>query len=190
MIITISGMPGAGKTTLAKYLAKTYKLKHVYVGRLMREMAKKKELSLIELSKLAEKSDEVDKELDEMQLEMKKKYKDNIVFDSRIGFYFFPESIKILLIADPKVAARRIVKTKRKEEQADSISEAIKQIKRRMKSERKRYKRLYGIDIDRIENYDIVMDTTNLNIKQMCDIAKRLVDMYLETSKKKNQKNS
>ena len=40
-------------------------------------------------------------------------------------------------------------------------------MKKRMASERKRYQKWYGVDIDNLSNYDIIIDTSNLNIKQM-----------------------
>ena len=64
MIITISGKAGSGKSTIAKELAKKLKLKHYSIGDLMRQIAKEKNISLIELSKLAEKDNSIDKELD------------------------------------------------------------------------------------------------------------------------------
>ena len=39
MKITVSGVVGAGKTTVSKILAKKLNLKRVYIGGLMREMA-------------------------------------------------------------------------------------------------------------------------------------------------------
>ena len=46
MIIAISGKAGSGKSTIAELLAKKLKLKHYSIGNLMREMAKKKNISL------------------------------------------------------------------------------------------------------------------------------------------------
>ena len=54
MIITVSGTPGSGKSTIAKALAKNFRLKYFSSGDLMRNLAEKKGISLAELNKLAE----------------------------------------------------------------------------------------------------------------------------------------
>ena len=46
MIITISGLPGAGKSTVGRLVAEHFKLKHYSVGDLMRQLAKEKKMSL------------------------------------------------------------------------------------------------------------------------------------------------
>ena len=60
MIITISGKPGSGKSTIAKILAEKLKLKHYSAGDFRREKAKKLCLSLEEFNKLGEKKDFTD----------------------------------------------------------------------------------------------------------------------------------
>jgi len=64
MIITISGKAGSGKSTVAKQLAKKLNLKHYSIGDIMRKLAKEKNISLNELSKLAEKDKTIDLTLD------------------------------------------------------------------------------------------------------------------------------
>ncbi len=60
MIITISGKAGSGKSTIAKQLAKKLGLKHYSTGDFMRQMAKDKGVSLLELSRIAEKDKSID----------------------------------------------------------------------------------------------------------------------------------
>jgi len=161
MKITISGLPGSGKTTVTKLLAKKLKLKHYSIGNLMRKIAKKKNINELELNKIAEKQKDIDKKLDDFQKKLANK--DNFVLDSRIGFYFIPDSIKIFLKVNLKQGAKRIFKDKRKEESYKTIKQTLKAIKRRMKSETIRYKKHYGIKNFRSKkNYDLVIDTTNL----------------------------
>ena len=91
MIITISGSPGAGKSTVAKLVAKKLKLKYYSIGILLRNLARKRKISLLEISKLAEKSPKIDRELDDAQIKLGKR--DNFVLDSRLGYHFVPGSI-------------------------------------------------------------------------------------------------
>ena len=67
--ITISGLPGTGKTTVAKLLEKRLGLRYVYSGEIFREMAKKHKMSLEEFGKYCETHREIDEELDRYQLD-------------------------------------------------------------------------------------------------------------------------
>ena len=160
MIITISGIAGSGKSTDAKLLAKKLGYKHYSVGDFMREMAKERGLTLLELSKQAEEDRSIDKELDKKQIRLKKE--DNFVIDSRLGFHFIPKSIKIFLEVNLNEAAKRILKEKREHEQYKDIQESIEKIKTRIKSEDKRYRGYYGVDYHSKDNYDVIIDTTNI----------------------------
>ncbi|RLG57107.1 MAG: cytidylate kinase, partial [Candidatus Hydrothermarchaeota archaeon] len=65
LVITISGLIGSGKTTVAKALAEKLMLRHVQAGMVFREMAKERGMSLQEFSKLAEKDKSFDRLVDE-----------------------------------------------------------------------------------------------------------------------------
>ena len=106
MKITISGKVGSGKSTVAKLLAKKLSLEYYSIGTIMREMASERGLSINEFSKKAENDKSIDIELDTRQKEIGKKEK--FIMDSRLGFYFIPDSFKIFLDVDIKEAAKRI----------------------------------------------------------------------------------
>jgi len=172
MIITISGKAGSGKSTIAKELAKKLKLQHYSIGDLMRQIAKERGISLLELSKLAEEDKSIDKELDKKQIELKKK--DNFVIDGRLTAFFIPHAtLKVYLECEDTIRAERILKEKRKDESAQSIKETIQQITKRENSERKRYKDYYNVDYYDRKLYDVVVDTSHLGIG---DVVKRIMD--------------
>ena len=163
MIITISGKAGSGKSTAAKELAKKLKLKHYSIGDLMRQIAKEKNMSLNELSKSAEKDKSIDLALDKKQIELRDKT--DFVIDGRLTAYFIPyANLKVFLECNDKVRAERILKDKREDEKSKSINEITKKIKKREQRERKRYKKLYNVDYYDKKLYDLIIDTTNLNI--------------------------
>jgi cytidylate kinase len=163
MIITISGKAGSGKSTAAKELSKKLKLKHYSIGDLMRQIAKEKNMSLNELSKSAEKDKSIDLALDKKQIELRNKT--DFVIDGRLTAYFIPyANLKVFLECNDKVRAERILKDKREDEKSKSINEITKKIKKREQSERKRYKKLYNVDYYDKKLYDLIIDTTNLNI--------------------------
>jgi len=167
MRITLSGTPGSGKTSVAKSLSRRLKLKHYSIGDLMRKIAKEKNMTLIQLTRLANKSDEIDKELDKAQIDLKKE--DNFVIDSRIGFYFIPNSVKIFLDADFDIRIKRIFGGKRVEETYSDLSQAKKEIKERFDSEQERYRKLYDLDYLDKKNYDYILDTSKLKVEEATD---------------------
>ena len=168
MIITISGKAGSGKSTVAKEVAKELGLKHYSVGDLMRKLAKEKKMPLNELSRLAEKDKSIDMELDKKTVELRAA--DNFVIDGRLTAYFLPYAdLKIFLDCDAGVRAERILKDKRDDEKSKSLKELLEKIRQREKSERKRYSRLYKIDYHDKTLYNLMINTTNLSIREVVD---------------------
>ena len=169
MRITISGKAGSGKSTVAKLLSERLKLKHYSIGDLMRAVASEKGLSLLELNKIAEKDKSIDFELDSKLKELGKT-KDNFVVDGRLTAFFIPNAeIRIFLDAADKTRAQRILKDNRQQEKSESLKEAIGSIKKREESERKRYKKYYGVNYLDKKLYNFVIDTTKLNPNQVVE---------------------
>jgi len=168
MIITISGKAGSGKSTVAREVAKRLGLKHYSIGNLMRQLAKEKKMPLNELSRLAEKDKSIDLELDKKTVELRAA--DNFVIDGRLTAYFLPYAdLKVFLDCKDKVRAERILIDKRDDEKSKSLKELVKKIRQREQSERKRYSKLYKIDYHDKTLYNLMIDTTNLSIKEVVD---------------------
>ena len=179
MIITISGTPGSGKSTVAKLIAKKLNYKHYSMGDLQRSIAEKRGMHLMELSKLEEADSSIDKEVDQTQANIGKK-EDNFIIDGRISYHFIPHSVKVFLDVDLKEAAERIYKAKREEESFKDIKDAEKHIKRRIKSEKRRYKNYYNIDCYDKSNYDILLDTTNMSIEEVVDTLLKKLERFIK----------
>lgn len=173
MILTISGMPGSGKSTVAKLLARQLDYKHYSSGDFMGELAVKRGMSVLELGKLAEKDKTIDRIIDERVITLGKEERDFII-DARLGFHFIPESVKIFLDVDPHVGAKRVFADLRADEKENTSLAATKEnIKKRMESERLRYKKYYGIDCYDKKYYDIIVDTTKRTPEQ---VIQRIVE--------------
>jgi len=154
MIITVGGSVGSGKSTLARKLAERYDIPYYSVGSIMRNLAKEKKISLLELSASAEKDSSVDKELDCKQKDIVAKESGGCVMDSRLGAHILKADFKIWLDASPEVKAQRI-----SGRDGISLKEAREHIKRREASERKRYMDFYGIDLTDMSVYDLIIKT-------------------------------
>ncbi|MFH1501160.1 MAG: (d)CMP kinase [archaeon] len=174
MKITITGKHGAGKTSVAKILAEKLNLKFYHTGQMMRDIAKERKISLLEICELAKTDISIDKEIDEKVISIGEK-EDDFIFDSKIAFQFIPDSIKIFLDIDSEIAAQRIFAHKREDEKENkSLELTQKNIKKRLELEG-RWKKIYNVDYHDKNNYDIIINTSNLTIGETAEkILKKL----------------
>ncbi len=169
-LITISGMLGSGKSTIAKMLAKKLNYAYFSTGDVQRELALKYGITITELNQLALSDPSIDRQIDKVFQTKSYANKDYIV-DSRLAFFFLPESLKIKLDVDTNVAGQRIFEDHERigESPYQTVDQAIDTLKKRRSLERERFKRVYGVDIDNTENFDFILDTTYLSPDQVCD---------------------
>jgi cytidylate kinase len=162
MIITISGHPGSGKSTVAKLLAKKLGFKHFSAGDFMRAMAIERKTTLEELTKVALKDRSIDNEIDKRTVELAQK-EDNFVIDSRLGWKFIPGAVKILLAINPEVAAKRVFAQMRPDEKENTTLEKTRENQdKRFAAEIKRYTDWYGVDYTDKKHHDFAVDTSSL----------------------------
>lgn len=180
MIITISGTPGSGKSTVAKLLAKKLGYGHYSVGDFRRQKAKELDMDLNQYNKLGETKDFTDKEADEWQRKLGE-HENNFVIDGRLSYYFIPKSLKIFVDADEKERAERIFDHKRSREKYKTKEETLKEIQKRQESDIKRYKKYYGINPFRKKNYDLVFDTTGKEVEEVIDGVYKKVKDHLKS---------
>lgn len=166
MIITITGTEGSGKSTLSKTLAEKLNLPYIYVGGIRREMAHERGLTLAEFNKIGEEDPSTDVDVDNRIVTEVKNLGDAVV-EGRTMYHFFPNSIKIFLTVDPKVAAERIFNDPKKDRKNeaikfDTVDDVLRNIQERHKTDDFRYRKYYGIDAYDPKNFDLVLDTTGL----------------------------
>lgn len=177
MKITISGMPGSGKTTVGEMLAGRLGLDFLSVGDLRGKMAAERGMTIEELNKLGETEAWTDREVDDYQAEYGRTH-NNFIVEGRLAFYFIPDSIKIFLDVDLRAAAERVFADPRPDEaRRASIEDEIQAMKERIESDKKRYLKYYGIDPYDRKNFDVFLDTTDIGIEE---VAKRLLKMMRE----------
>ncbi len=173
MIITLTGLPGSGKSTIAKMLSDKLAMPWYSIGDLRGKMAEERGMTIDELNKLGETEDFTDKEVDAYQAELGKT-EDNIILDGRTSWHFVPNSLKVFLDVSLDEASKRIFNdakqgTRSDEDPFESQQQAKERIKNRLDSDNKRYKKYYNIEYLEKSNYDLVIDTTNLTPDQVVD---------------------
>ncbi len=152
MIITISGAPGTGTSTLARGLAVALGLRWVNSGELFRKIASEKNLSVKEMNRLAEKGPEIDYLIDDAQKALAKE--GSGIFEGRLSGHLLEADLKVLLKTELRIRAGRIAKRESK-----LVEDAMAETRGREESEARRYKMYYNIDINDYSSYDLVLDT-------------------------------
>lgn len=163
--ITVSGDIGAGKSTFSKRLAELIGAERVYIGGLMREEAAKRDMTLDAFNELLEQDETVDREMDALQKQKSKEIARG-VFEGRTSWYFVENpDVKLYLKADPLVAAQRIWEDDNAMRDAyDSLESLVQANETRKESEMKRYEAYYDIDVYDPSHYDVVLDTSKIDI--------------------------
>ncbi|MEM4805085.1 MAG: nucleoside monophosphate kinase, partial [Thermofilaceae archaeon] len=64
LTVAVSGKPGTGKTTYARHIAQVFNLRYVSSGELFRRIAQERGIDLVELHRLAELDESIDREVD------------------------------------------------------------------------------------------------------------------------------
>ena len=142
-------------------------MRHVSAGDLMREMADEQGVSILELSRSAEEHDAIDREIDARTARLGEKA-DDFVLDARLGWHFIPHSVKVFLDVAPEVAASRIYGAGRGGEPENVDLEAtLGAMKTRAASEEGRFRAYYGVDYLDADNYDLVIDTSELTVDEV-----------------------
>jgi cytidylate kinase len=167
--IVINGDLGSGKTTIARLIAERTGLRSISIGDLYREIAQRRGMSALELNLHAERDEEIDRYVDDLQRQMAES-SEQLVVDSRLAWLFFRAALKVHLVTDPVVAAGRVfARPADQVESYSSIDEAADSLKSRSESERQRFITKYGVDKERLRNYDLICDTTRADPAGIAD---------------------
>lgn len=161
LIVTISGDLGSGKSVLSNALVDYWQAEQYSTGVIQRKMAEEKGITTLELNKLAETDKSIDDEIDGAFAKLAET-KTNLIVDSRMAWHFLPNAFKIKLEVNPVLAAERIIAADRKHEKYGDFDSTLRGLKDRKASERERFLKYYGVDIEDQENYDLVIETTDV----------------------------
>ena len=171
MLITMWWKAWSGKWTVSKLLAKELWYEIISIGDMKRKLAAEMGINIIEFNKMwdnPEKSAEFDLKYEKYQQNLK--ITDNIILDSRLGFYAQPEAFKILLDVDEEEAGKRIFAAQRGTDQFKNEEEAVQNVKERNQADADRYVRLYDLQVWDYKNYSLVIDTTDRTPEEVVEI--------------------
>ena len=122
MIITISGLHGTGKSTIAKLIAEKLKIQYYSTGQIFRVLALETNMTLEEFTEYVEENPDIDKKLDSKIIEIAQK--GNIVIDSQLSGYILKTiaDFKILLTCTLETRVKRM-----SERDSSSYEEKLKE---------------------------------------------------------------
>ncbi|MBT8508005.1 cytidylate kinase [Methanomicrobiaceae archaeon CYW5] len=161
MRITISGPPGSGTTSLAKYLVARHGYALISAGEVFRTLAAEHEMDLASFGTLAEKDDSVDRMIDSRQKEIGEA-RDDIIIEGRLAGHMIDNAdIRIWIMASVECRSIRISDR----EGLDAQTAAELTIERE-ECEAGRYLNYYGIDIGDLNIYDLVINSEVWGIEE------------------------
>ncbi|MGI8940188.1 MAG: (d)CMP kinase [Iamia sp.] len=164
VLLTLSGLPGSGTSTLARTLASTLGLDHVDGGQVFRSLAAEHGLGLAEFGARAETDPAIDIELDARLA--RQGAQGDVVLESRLAGWIAANeglpALKVWVACDPDERARRVAAR-----EGSDPARARAQNDGREASEAERYRAYYGIDIADLAPYDLVLDSTATSVETL-----------------------
>lgn len=154
MLITLSGEPGSGKTTVARLLARKLGLPHVYAGDLFRREAERRHLTLEEFTVLCEHDHSIDRALDDKMVEVARR--GDVVLEGRLAGFFADRhgisALKVWLTASEAVRAERVA-----QRECAEAGRVLEMNRMRQECDARRYREIYGFDLADTRLYDVVL---------------------------------
>ena len=175
--ISLAGDLGSGKSTVSKILIEELGATYYSTGAIVRDIAEKRGMSVVELNTYMETHPEIDHEIDDGIARLSDDER-LLIIDSRMAWHFTKGTFKIYLTTDIETAATRIMLHNRKGEHCSSLEETVASTRARRESEKKRYFEQYGVDIVNLSNYDLVLDTTYATPEEVAQIIIRTFRMW------------
>lgn len=135
----------------------------------MRDLAAERGISVLELSRIAEHDDSIDRAIDERSAVLAAEDGD-LVIDSRLAWHFVPWAVKVFLDVRIDVATDRIYGDHRGSERENvDLAATRRATESREASESRRFTGYYGVDYLDPANYDLVVDTSDLEVEGVVD---------------------
>lgn len=176
--IILSGLAGAGKSSVGKALADKLGYTYRMASTPARKEADKRGITMNELQVELEHDLDFDRKLD-AQLVAWGEENDCWVMDYRMGFALLPNATSIYLTVENAEAARRIKASSRPGEFTgnETTEEILTTISERNEAMRTRLQRVHGADFTDQTKYDFVIATDGKSITDLVLKTIRLLDV-------------
>jgi cytidylate kinase len=172
-VITVGGLHGTGKSSVADAISKKFSLRRMSAGVIFRNMAKERNLTLEEFSRVAAGDEDIDRLIDDKLKEEAEK--GNAVIDGQLAAWMAGDNadLKILLIASVENRIRRI-----SERDGTNFEYARRETITREGSEKARYLEYYGVDVSDHSVYDLIINTDKYNLENVIAIVSTAIEEY------------
>jgi CMP/dCMP kinase len=174
VLITVAGQIGSGKTEVCNEIGRRTGWRVISAGVIVRRMAAKRGMSVLEFNEYAKTHKEIDREIDgylaSLDSTPESLVPESLVIDSRLAWHFLPDSYKVYLVVDPRVGAERVFRASRAGENHSSQETASLDIAERQRLEQERFFSLYSVKPGDWRNYDLVIDTTYASPGEVADV--------------------
>lgn len=164
MLVTLSGLPGSGTSTVARKVAAELGVEHLDGGTVFRTVAAEQGMSLAAYAALAEHDENIDRALDDRLTE--RAHRGDVLLESRLSGWLATRAglpaLRVWIACDEVERARRV--GGRDGHDAD---EALAHNQQRERSERARYLGYYDIDLTDLSIYDLVLDSTDVGPEEL-----------------------
>ena len=171
---------------MAEIFVQKYGFDRIYAGAIFKRHARELGIDITDLCK-SEQIYEIDRKVDnELEQIYKTRLNDNLLIESRTSWSFMPNAFNVFIDIPNNIMAERLFNSDRPEnERGKNLDEALQKVSERYRADVDRYKFLYNIDCDNLDNYTYVIDNSNLTPEQTAD---KIYEEYLKFVKN-NKKN-
>ena len=173
LLITVSGPPGCGATTLCTQLADAIGCPYISGGDIFRDLADKRGLTLTQLTAKAQESDELDRALDKRIQNIAEKWgtaNKPCVLESRPAGWIAGSRADLRVWLDAPVEVRK--------ERVSGREETVAEMQIREFSEAQRFDSYYEVDLDDREFYDVHLNTARWSKRSVFDIVRTAIEQY------------
>ncbi|MDR0412538.1 MAG: AAA family ATPase [Dysgonamonadaceae bacterium] len=169
MHISITGDLGSGKSTVAKSLSEILHFPYLSMGLIQRQLGQERGMNTLEFNKFAQEHREIDEYIDQKLRDINDLQTESFILDSRLAWHFVKQSFKVDLMAAGEVAALRVFKDEQRiaEPSAKNLLDKMNDQKERLRIERARFEKHYGVKPSLFRDFDAIVDTSSASVPEV-----------------------
>ena len=176
VIVTVSGPPGSGTSTLVKRIVDEYSWKSLNGGDIFRSEAHRRGLTVGQFSDLCKEDLDVDRSLDSILKKELQDIKGSEIIESRLSGWWAHmmgiDCLRIWVDVSPEECARRI-----QNREGGDFETQLQLSQQRQMDDKERYRILYDIDLDDMSPYSLIINADDID----ADEVYALVDTCLRS---------